>query len=343
MSSERNLHTALIGFIGVIIVAGIGGIGTYLTSRYENARLITELQIQREQAESSLRSTIFDQAVKSLLEKPGETETDLAMSRRLMRLELLALNFGDTLSLSPLFKEIYRDLSGTQLTSSTDREQIAVFRKRLTGLARRVASRQFSGVAVNGTEQSDIDVDLDLRGASFANGLNQFVWPKHQVEKEFGGCELDRLEEQFSAKQLDKDDEELLKGIRGRIADLECMQLDGATRKVEITVSSPDMRNLTAKIQLKIWDAGSCAYNYNNKGNLIIKRDFTLDFFNFPKVDNTRLNKNQRFSLIMEAYDIDVGKIELAAVVFPAEYASLSDRPGMKEAVKIMKDAMDAD
>jgi len=33
----------------------------------------------------------------------------------------------------------------------------------------------------------------------------------------------------------------------------------------------------------------------------------------------------------------------MAAVIFPSEYASLTDRPGMREAVQIMEDARNGD
>ena len=206
-----------------------------------------------------------------------------------------------------------------------------------------VASKQFSSVALHGVARDSIDIHLNTQASGFANGFSQFVWPRHQVESEFG-FSLDEIEQLPSEDPslVPEDVEMLLHDLHQRITSLECMKLESAAHIVEVTVSSPNNRDMTATVQLRIWDTPNCGYNAEDKGEPVIDREFTLDFFNFPKIDNTRLTSNQRFALIMESYDEEVGKISMAAVIFPSEYASLSDRPGMKEAIKIMQDAINA-
>jgi hypothetical protein len=341
LSQDRSLRPTIIIVCGTIAVALIGWFSNHIAGRFENARLLTNLQIQREEAESNLRGVIFDQTMKTFLNDPSQPHD---RSKQLLQLELLSLNFGDTVSLAPLFVEFRRDLDRTKASSSVERETVLVYKRRLRNLARRVASKQFSGIALHGVAQDSIDIQLNTQGSGFANGLNQFVWPRHQAELEFG-FSMDEIK-QGLGKEIGlapEDFETLQHDFQQRIASLECMQLDNSMRRVEVTVSSPNSRDMTANVQLKIWNVPSCAYNYREKGELIIDRDFTLDFFNFPKIDNTRLTNNQRFALIMESYDEEVGKIDMAAVIFPSEYASLSDRPGMKEAIQIMEKALDAD
>jgi hypothetical protein len=326
---------------GTIVVAGIGWFSNYLASRFENARLITNLQIQREEAETTLRGVIFDQTMKAFLSE-GITIND--KSKQLLQLELLALNFGDTVSLTPLFVEFRRDLNRMKANSTTQRETIFLYHKRLRSLAKRVASQQFSSLALHGTAQDEINIRISRDGASFINGQSQFVWPREQVESEFG-ITLDEAYELLNDSSGDSRRQlgELIEDFQARSDALGCMQLDGATRKVEVAASSPNGRDMWLNVQLRIWDVPSCRYRPNEDERPIVAQNFTLDFFNFPKIDNTRLTRNQRFALIMESYDQEVGKILMAAVIFPSEYASLSDRPGMKEAIKIMQDAMNAD
>lgn len=83
------------GFVGNMVLSSI-------SSKQESARLITELQVKREQAECELRKDVFAQALEAfLLKKEDNLGTLNDMSKQLLRLEMLALNFGDSLSLSP--------------------------------------------------------------------------------------------------------------------------------------------------------------------------------------------------------------------------------------------------
>jgi hypothetical protein len=76
-----------------------------------------------------------------------------------------------------------------------------------------------------------------------------------------------------------------------------------------------------------------------------VNRQFQLDYFNFPVVDNTRLSSNHRFAIVMEEFSAEVTDedphLEISGIIFPAEYASLKDRPGMKEAMQLLKTALD--
>ena len=335
MSQDRSLRTTIIVVCSTITVALIGWFSSYIAGRFENARLITNLQMQREQAETNLRGVIFDQTMRAFLNEPDTLQD---RSKQLLQLELLSLNFGGTLSLAPLFVEFRRDLYREEgkAKTSTERETVQVYHKRLRSIARRVASKQFSSLALHGFAQDEIDIELN-EGEGFANGSRQFVWPRDQVMNEFGVEQLPHEDEDLSLLER-----EMLQDLRNRIALLECMQLDNSARNVEVTVSSPNKRNMTVTVQLKIWDVPSCGNNPESKGKPIVSQKFTLDYFNFPKIDNTRLTNNQRFALIMESYDEKVRKISMAAVIFPSEYASLSDRTGMKEAIKNMQDAIDA-
>ena len=58
---------------------------------------------------------------------------------------------------------------------------------------------------------------------------------------------------------------------------------------------------------------------------------FTLDFFNFPMIDNTRLSDNHRFALVLEQFDEK--KLIIDGALFPGLYSSHRDKPFLNEAI----------
>jgi hypothetical protein len=73
-------------------------------------------------------------------------------------------------------------------------------------------------------------------------------------------------------------------------------------------------------------------------------REFRLDFLNFPKVDNTRLFDNHRFAIVMENFNSgNDPHILITGVIFPAEYASLRDKPGMREVLDHLNSSLETE
>jgi hypothetical protein len=313
---------------------------TRISSREESARLVTELQVKREQAESDLRKDVFDQALKALLDENLEGGGVTALSKRLLKLELLALNFGDSLSLSPFFAEFKRDLNLAEPVSSEDREdhagEIAVLKRRLEGLAKRVASSQLSSVAQHGTPFS-IRVPLDMNVNTSCDRMlysqDEYKWPVDEAKAELAGLE----EDPAYAEMLEVETAKL-----GR------RELDDVLRDFTLTFSEAKHCSKTARVNLSIETVAknasaqpSDSAESGPPATDILSREFRLDFFNFPKIDNTRLSDNQRFAIIMEVFNAkDDPHLDITGVIFPAEYASLRDRPGMQEALELLQRAL---
>jgi hypothetical protein len=379
-----------------LLIAWAGFVSNYtlssISSKKESARLITELQIRREQAESGLRKDVFDQTLQAfLLKNKGLDNSINGMSKQLLRLELLALNFGDSLSLSPLFTEFHRDLKLLKIEddNSIFHTEKGELRKRLYRLARRVASTQVSSLDKQGTSKT---IRIPLTGYDPNKSLacneilykEHFPWPEREVQRQFliydenykrvmsdeeiieifkSDNNNSLLSEVFgSLKNLFKEEEkgpidtylEILNGQRK-------MVLQGSVRYLEIKISNVDHCEKTLKVQIFIHkparvlaeteetspveDAGSLTSIANENLEDEVNRSFTLDYFNFPIVDNTRLDNNHRFAIVLDDFDLKSDKphIELIALIFPSEYASLRDRPGMKEARKLLKSALEDD
>jgi hypothetical protein len=336
-----------------------------LSSREESARLITQLQVQREQAETALRKDIFDKALEALFSKNQDDGSAQGLSKRLLRLELLALNFGDSLSLSPLFKEFKRDL---QYALSVNKgkpsfvEQIPILRNRLLGLAKRVASGQLSALGQHG-DTIEFTVPLDRKkieeghcpGADklLDNG-NDYKWPDDAINASIQEIETQMKQQDPGINQEDLNNTiaQLRDGYTENI-----LKLDGVIRHINVVISNVDRCKKTAIVGLSIdrEDPPMPTHQHERDPNAevhneivltpeVAYQEFQLDFYNFPVVDNTRLTNNHRFAIVMEDFNdkfLDTQpEIVISGVIFPAEYASLRDRPGMEEAMQLLQSAL---
>lgn len=348
----------LIAFTGFISEKTL----TSIASKQENARLVTELQIKREQAESDLRKDIFKHTVNALLQEDRPPSTHLGLSDRLLKLSLLSLNFGDSLSLAPLFTQFERDLSGVEkIEGDADHDiHVARLRKRLRSLARQVASAQLTSLAQHGkikqinftVRESMEEYKWPLDTSAHLNSINvkdleqreEKLLEPPDVWLDYRGdpCAEDVPEGEWQAVACDR------KILEDSMHRLGAVELLGVKRDINVTFSDVDGDEETVKVDLEV------CRRHAPPGETCVTRDFRLDFFNFPKIDNTRLSGNQRFALILESFskvdpDSENGSetndrvlIEAALVLFPAEYASLKDRPSMNEALEMLEKALQA-
>lgn len=371
-----------------LLIAWAGFVSNYtlssISSQKESARLIAELQISREQAESELRKDVFDHTLQAfLLKNPEQNNTVKGMSKQLLRLELLALNFGDSLSMSPLFSEFRRDLlymvpveGAGEITFDEDKGDLA---KRLNALAKRVASTQVSSLIQHGTSKK-ITIPLKSyitgKGSSCEPILSEdfFPWPERDTQREFAIYDDNNtvVMSETEIKNLFQEDADVTEKEHSiktsllymySLNEKRRMSLDDVVRYLELIIEDVNLCEESLKITVKIYKESNADYTQQlhdfpqitERGDLSIiateglqidvEASFTLDYFNFPLVDNTRLENNHRFAIVLEKFDLKSEQpfIQLVGVVFPSEYASLRDRPGMKEARDLLKSALEDD
>lgn len=331
----------LIAWAGYISERTLGSI----SSREERARLVTELQVKREEAETALRKDVFEYALQAFLQPTSASGGVKELSKQMLRLELLALNFGDSLSLSPLFNELKRDIDAARTNNGKEvnkSENIALLNRRLISLAKRVASTQVSSLTQHGAAiKIRIPLDKltpDTSSCDAFYSTDGYKWPADSIREDLGyarGANNDRAViaelAEFSGRPV------VTNGV---------IRLGDKLRRLELLVTDVNHCTKSVTINMSIWPVDGSGKPYvrtDAADSLEIERDFRLDFFNFPMVDNTRLDHNQRFALLMEDFVVnDVeSSVDMVAVVFPAEYASMRDRPGMKEVIGLLKSALE--
>jgi hypothetical protein len=251
---------------------------TRRTELSQNYRLYTELLSKREEAESALRKDMFSTILKEFFQTRETDSAHQNITKRLLKLEILALNFGETLSLSPLFVELDKDIENATYETDFPKKDKDVDRKRLQSLAKRVSDQQLAALATGG-----ISWDFAIPIEELKDG-NIFYWPENDMDYE--------------------------------------RTLEDIQRTYLFQFSGADHEYKSINVDLEIRTEGE---------SKSIEQSFTLNFFNFPMVNNTRLPKDQRFSLIMTRFEKEY--IHFSAVSFPGKYSSQRDKPFLDDVI----------
>jgi hypothetical protein len=123
------------GLLAALAVAGLGFFGSQFLEKRQaeetRARFYSELISKREEADSALRKDMFMSIIQSFL-KPEST----SIEDRILKLELLAYNFHESLNLKPLFTQLETDISRSAAPGKGDQ------RDRLEKIAREVARKE---------------------------------------------------------------------------------------------------------------------------------------------------------------------------------------------------------
>ena len=141
------------GLLAAMAVAGLGFFGSQFLEKRQaeetRARFFSELISKREEADSALRKDMFMSIIQSFLNPESTSVED-----RIVKLELLAYNFHESLNLKPLFTQLEADIKRS--AAPTKREQLA----RLETVAREVSRKEM--VVLEGVGASfERTVDFD--------------------------------------------------------------------------------------------------------------------------------------------------------------------------------------
>ncbi len=166
------------GLLAALAVAGLGFFGSQFIERRQaeetRARFTSELISKREEADSALRKDMFVSIIQSFL-RPESTSLD----DRLLKLELLAYNFHESLNLKPLFFQLDRDIDKTGGAKGNE------LRERLSKVAREVTRKEMVVLEEAGMSfERTVDFD-DLAGNPGGIPLEPAVLTLNKVERNF--------------------------------------------------------------------------------------------------------------------------------------------------------------
>jgi len=107
----------------------------------------------------------------------------------------------------------------------------------------------------------------------------------------------------------------------------EKLTLDRTEREFLLTVLSADPQRREMKIEMGVRTPG--------ESTAIQRRTFTVSYYDFPMIDNTRLSSDQRAAVVLNQI-IDAGA-DLTLVYFPGSYASLKEKVSYDEVVEKLR------
>ena len=288
------------------LIPAVLAMATYLLNQRQaesaHNQFYAQLMGQREAADSTMRKDMFRSILETFVDR-GKTPRDPRQA--VVNLEILAYNFHDALDLTPLFKHVRQDMVDANYAP---------------GLAR---VERMSGEVI--TKQLDSLKEMDKRNLADAD------------------VNLDRISHEVGGTNKRDDAPAFLSVIkercvtltehgagRHRILDLEVYQVDRENREVEVrlTVSGPA--------------AGPCADGKPSAVKVRTEADaqFRVSLFDFPMVDNLRLDNDDRLAVVLTRFqDSGTGdehpQATMQVVYFPGSRASLKEKPYYE---KIMED-----
>jgi len=90
---------------------------------------------------------------------------------------------------------------------------------------------------------------------------------------------------------------------------------------VHLTILEKDTSSSTVQVRLKVYT------RIPEKEDKVVDPTFSIDYFEFPMIDNTRLINDKRCAVVMRDFDASNQFIELDIVFFPGTHSSLKERP----------------
>ncbi len=90
---------------------------------------------------------------------------------------------------------------------------------------------------------------------------------------------------------------------------------------VHLTILEKDTFNASVNVRLKI------GTQIPGREDKVVSPEFSIDFFEFPMIDNTRLINDKRCALVLRDFDTVNKFIELDLIFFPGSHSSLKERP----------------
>jgi hypothetical protein len=253
----------------------------------------------RESADSALRKDMFNLAISTFFKKE-EFNTE----QQLLELELLAYNFHDALDLAPLFKHVERSLR-----TKRDDPQFEEWTKRLTTVAQEVISKQASVL-----DDSGILIDRDVSLRALAEGVVTVIDEKlpYSPALDIGDLAEGDTTYRFFVEALDFDAEEKSLLLR-------------------LKVEGPSSASRTGNPETPAVAAAPGATEPVVQPGVLIDATFTVDFFDFPMIDNSRLPDGHRCAVVLLSFEPSSARVGL--LYFPGSRASLKDKPFYDEII----------
>ena len=349
VKARIEMIRAISALITPLIVAMFGVMGTiYLGNKSRNdarTQLYTQLVSQRERAETALRSDMFKSIIDKFLNR--ENSKTLPLKDEILQLQLLALNFHESLALTPLFKYLEEEIEKAEIP---DDEKVK-HRKNLINLARDINHKQIAilskgsvGLEISSNfSPTDFDppkifcikessgIPTNKKEAEFFNRVYLFMIESVDTTKKEVILKIDTATPEEQVIRLYRREEETKSSADSNTQNIEsgADPLDGERWSKEY--SNMSIRSKSQNIDI-VWDVqfpykGKYEYTYNT---------ITVSYFDFPMVDFIRLpdGKNCAFTLQDISNDGNEINVFLTMTTFSGELSGFKEKHHYEDVVR---------
>ena len=176
-----------------------------------------------------------------------------------------------------------------------------------------------------------LEVQRQLLRSSDPGKADYFV-RLNRVAREISAKQLFALEGKGQSYRRTVDLEALAAaGAAGVALDPETVTVDGQTFEVGMRVLKADVTQQQLTVRMRVTAADGSAALPDSRAQ------FTVGFYDFPVIDNTRLPTGVRCATTLANFSPVAA--DLVTVCFPGEYASLKDRPYYDEVIQQLREA----
>jgi hypothetical protein len=266
-------------------------------AKEENYRMYTEMMGRREQADSDLRKDMFKSILDTFMSKDPKLDRDEQLRQEVLKLELLAYNFHESLDIGPLFKDVRSRIPDQKEGPSAE------LRHRLEKVGQEVIERQLTALSDSGMIERGSTVPRKVKRLEAYVYFGLHTVPNQEVRPGEGVSRL--------CLSLDSTD-----GVKHyRQFQLEIIDYDALSRQVQVRLYVSQV--LTQQECQRA--------DLDQDGQKEIDTNFWVGLFDFPMIDNTRLTHSERVAVSLTGLTPDVLNVVLA--YFPGSRASLKDKP----------------
>ena len=267
-----------------LTVAIVGLLASIYVNRQQaleaNQRAFAELVSQRESADTNLRIEMFKTVLSGFLTQ------GTGVSDQILKLEILAYNFNESMDLGPLFQDVFRRVNASNPDDPN--------RQRLTRVASDVVHKQVEALTFELGVAKDTPVidfeELKTNPAGISNLVNEVIRLRYPEAEAVGHPE----------------------------------------RRFKLDVFGRDEKQQELSIHLVISPPGQVGPDVKPE----IDVRFSVGYFDFPAINNTRLSNGERCAVVVRNMDEHSARISL--IYFPANRAGLKDRMYVEEIVNQM-------
>lgn len=260
----------------------------------QRIQLYTSLLNKREETDTAVRRDIFQSLMGTYLKGDERNPQE-----KLVQLELLALNFHDTLNLSPLFWELHRQFEAARPLAGSQN-----LLGQLDRVAREVKDREAAVLELDGIRRS-WTVPLTCVEEFEAESSGWRVPGDCRTE---GSTEA-QAQPQHKLFHLPRVGDPTAQGAPAfRDFNLIVQQRDTLNRRLLVTLSWPD-QEMREQRSIRFW----------------------VDIFDFPLVNFSRVSATERVAVVLNSFAEDTDSAYLVLLYFPSNRSAAKDKPYIED------------